>query len=81
MQGFGALALIEDEFQLTTEERIKYSLDSPGARGTLTTNKVNNVTKARIQYALAELAHNNTDNVQKWLEQVAQDSPKAAIEL
>lgn len=81
MAGFGALALVDDEFQLTSEERLKHSLDSPGARGALTTNQVNKVTKARIQYALAELAHNNTENVQKWLEEVAKDSPKNAIEL
>lgn len=81
MSGFGSLAIVDDEFQLTGEERIQYSLEQPDARHALTTTKINKVTKARIQYALAELAHNNSANVQRWLEEVARDSPKAAIEL
>src|SRR5688572_11671894 len=77
----GALALVDEEFVLTTEERLQFSLERPNDSRALTTGQVNKVTKARIQYALSELAHNNAPNVQRWLEEVARESPKIAIEL
>lgn len=70
-----------DEFSMTLEERIQHSLVAPKSAGAMSLRVVDKVSKSRIAYALAELAQNNTANVQQWLEQVAAVNPKVAIEL
>lgn len=79
--GVNALVGLEDEFQMSSEERIQHSLANPGLPKTLPLGRVNNVTLARIRYALANMAYGLEDEVVAWIRQVAADSPKAAVEL
>lgn len=78
---FAHNAVVTDDFQMTAEERLRYSLAQPEAKNAMTVRAMNAITKARIQYGVAELAQGNIANVQKWLEQVAEVSPKTAIQL
>lgn len=79
---FGGRALHGDGLNMTSEERLVHSLvgDIPQEHS-LTIRQANGITTARIRYALAELANMNLDNAHRWLNEVAKDSPKAALEL
>ncbi len=78
---FGKTALVTEEFSLSPEERLRYSLANPGDPKSLTPRAAHAITKARISYALAELAHGMQDEVALWIRDVARTSPKAAVEL
>lgn len=78
---YGQHALVADEFQLTTEDRIRLGLEQPNHPHALSQGKIGKVAVNRIRYALGELAALNIDNVNEWLQQVARDSPSRAIEL
>jgi hypothetical protein len=80
---FGELAIHANggEFQMSSEEAIRYGLEQPGAPHTPKLTRIDKVTNARIRYAVSELVAMNLDNVNVWLGQVAAQSPKAAIEL
>lgn len=78
---FAHNAVVTDDFQMTAEERLRYSLAQPEAKNAMSLRGVNAITKARIQYGLAELANGNIENVQKWLEQVGEVNPRQAIML
>jgi len=80
---FGANALVgaEDEFQMASEQRIQRSLTHPGESRTLPVGKVNNIILARIRYALADMSFTLQDEVLGWIRQVAETSPKEAVEL
>lgn len=80
-QEFAHNAVARDDFQMTAEERLRYSLAHPNAQNAMSVRAMNAITKARISYALGELAQLNIENVQKWLEEVANVSPKTAIQL
>lgn len=80
MPAFGQHALAQDEFQLTTEERVQLGLQNPDDPRGLSQGRIKNVTGNRIRYAMAELAALNVENVHNWLGQLAKDSPKAAID-
>lgn len=79
--GVNALIGLNDEFQMSSEERIQHSLANPGLPKTLPVGRVNNITLARIRYALANMAYGLEDEVIAWIRKVAEDSPKAAVEL
>lgn len=81
MPAFGQNALAQDEFQLSSEERLQLGLQQPNHPQALTQGRIGKVTVNRIRHAMAELAALNVDNVDRWLAQVAAESPKAAIEL
>lgn len=80
-QKFGSHALAQDEFQMTTQERIAAGLADTPQAGALSLPKINALGKARLRTALSELAAGNVDNVNLWLQQVAAQSPAKAIEL
>jgi hypothetical protein len=63
--------------RLTVDQRIKRVGEETG----LTPRQANAITKARLQYALSELADMNIDNVNRWLNQVGERSPAEAIRL
>lgn len=76
-------AYVDDLLGMPSEERIVRTLDNtlPAEIPPLPLGAINNVTRARIRHAFAELAHGNMDKVQQWLERVAADHPAKAIEL
>ena len=80
MPAFGQHALASDEFQLTTEERIRLGLAQPAHPQALSQARIGKVAVNRIRYALGELTAMNVDNVNEWLQKLAADSPKAAID-
>lgn len=79
---FGRHARVEGALTLTTEELLYGTLTDnlPVGVKPLTTAMTGKITTARIRYAMSELAAMNIDNVQKWLEELGKQSPKAAIE-
>jgi hypothetical protein len=80
---YGSTALVDEEYGLTMspEQRLQHSLAQPESPHALPTKKMDKITKARINYALAELAHGLVPKVQGWLDTVAEDHPAKAIEL
>jgi hypothetical protein len=80
---FGSAALVDNEYglEMSPEQRLKHSLAEPESPKAITPRKVDRITKSRIQYALAELAHGRIDKVQEWLDRVGEDHPARAIEL
>jgi hypothetical protein len=80
---FGATAYIDPagEFSLSPEERLRHSLANPADARSLTPRATTAITKARISYALATLAHGLQDEVQEWIRNVATTNPKQAVEL
>jgi hypothetical protein len=74
-------ALITADGGFTTEERLELALRDPNAPAALTQGQAKQVTQNRIRSAMAELAHNNIENVHAWLAQVATQSPAKAVEL
>lgn len=78
---FATHTLADAEFQMTSEERLKYSLENPGSSRAMTPAKVGNVSMARIRLAMSELAHGEIDSVRAWLHEVAKTNPARAVEL
>jgi hypothetical protein len=82
LQEFGTGALVSrDGTQLSREERIKLGLEIPGDPRAFGLRKIDGITASRLRYALSELVALNIDNINVWIQQVAAQSPKAAIEL
>lgn len=78
------LQLTQGEFAQPTEERIKRGLESPSERpngGAMQLGAINKITQARLRYALAELTGMNLDKASRWLDELAADSPRAALEV
>lgn len=63
--------------RLTHDERIA----AVGTDVGLTPRQANAITKARLNFALSQLAEQNIENVQNWLERVAAVAPAEAIRL
>lgn len=80
---FGSTALVDDEYgtSMSPEERLVHTLDDPDSPKAMSVNRANKITKARINYALAELAHAQIPKVQQWLDRIAEDHPAKAVEL
>lgn len=76
-------AYVDDLLGMPSEERIVRTLDNtlPAEIPPLPLGAINNVTRARIRHAFAELAHGNMQHVERWLHEVAQTSPAKAVEL
>lgn len=82
MSEFARHALVQDDgMGLTTEQRLQLALLTPDAPGALPQGTVRNITQNRIRSAMAELSHNNIENVHRWLGEVARISPAKAVEL
>lgn len=78
---FGANALSNSEFQMSTEDRMLLGLDQPEHPAAMSLTKIDKVTNSRIRYALAELLALNVENMNVWIRQVAAQNPARAIEL
>lgn len=63
--------------RLTVDER----LARVGAPEGFTARQATAITKARLTFALADLAEGHVGKVQVWLDQVAEKNPEAAIRL
>lgn len=77
------LSFLQDsEFAEPTETRARKTLESVagGQPASMTLGAVNKISQARIRYALAELTGMNLEKVSAWLDSLAKDSPKAAID-
>lgn len=72
--------LLGAEFMQPTEARLKKGLTSPGSPGSLQLGAINKITQARMRWALAELTALNLEKVSSWLDDLAKDSPKAAMD-
>ena len=75
--------LTEAEFEQPTEARIKRGLESPVSQaspGAMTLGAINKVSQARIRHAVAELTGMNLEKASKWLDELAADSPAAALD-
>jgi hypothetical protein len=83
MNEFGKNAIAGNGYALPSEERMARSLDGtlPAHIPAMSVGKIDNVSRARIRRAFAELAQGNIENVERWLHEVAATSPKIAIEL
>lgn len=81
MKEFSSPALVRDDFQMSAEERLKYSLEQPQAQNALSMRATTAITKARISYALSQLAEMNVVNAHRWLQEIASSSPKMAFSL
>jgi len=78
------LGLQSAEFEAPTEERIRRGLMNPQAKaspGAMQLGAINKITQTRIRWAMAELTALNLEKVSKWLDDLAADSPKAALEI
>lgn len=76
--------LTQTEFAQPTETRIKRGLESPVDRstsGTMQLGAINKISQARIRYAVAELTGMNLDKASKWLDDLAAEHPRAALEM
>lgn len=79
---FAHNALVTDDgVNMTAEQRLQHSLAHPDAQNAMSVRAMNAITKARISYALGELAQLNIPSVQQWLERVAEVNPRQAVEL
>lgn len=71
----------DDGVAMTAEQRLELTLTNPSAQNALSLRSANAITKARISYALAELAQMNMMNAHNWLQRVAEVNPRQAFEL
>lgn len=78
---FAAHAVAKDGVNLTAEQRLELTLSNPSAENAMSLRAANAITKARISYALAELAQMNIVNAHNWLQRVAEVNPRQAFEL
>lgn len=83
--------LTQAEFDVPTETRVQRTLAAPTpvadavatrnqGRGSMQLGAINKITEARIQWALAELTGMNLEKVSGWLDDLAKDSPAAALD-
>lgn len=65
----------------SSEHKMLTEITTPSLTGGRPSRKITNINQDRIRYAISHLAALNVPNVQRWLEAVAIDSPKSAVEL
>lgn len=80
-QEFGGKALVIPGGGLSTQDRIELGLMDPTDSRALTQRQIKEVTANRLRAAMSEVIGENVSKLNGWLEKVAEDSPKAAIEL
>lgn len=78
---FARHTYIDDIIGIPSEQRLALSVNEPGNVAAMPPGRVGTITKNRIRYALAELANGNSTKVSGWLDELAKDSPKAALEM
>lgn len=77
------LTLTQGEFDQPTETRIRRGLESPVSQaspGAMTLGAINKISQARIRNAVAELTGMNLEKASMWLDDLAKDSPAAALD-
>jgi hypothetical protein len=65
---------------LPREEHVRQSLEKPNAPGALKIGSINNITKARIRYAMSQLVALELEHIQTALRDLQTESPKAYLE-
>lgn len=78
---FGRHALVRGSDVLTTQDRIELGLADPTDSRALTQGQIKAVTLNRLRAAMSEVLQDNIAKINGLLNKVAEDSPKAAIEL
>lgn len=78
---FGGRALVVPGGGLSTQDRIQLGLIDPTDSRALSQRQIKEVTSNRLRAAMSEVIAENVPKINQWLERVAEDSPKAAIEL
>lgn len=78
---FGGRALVQGGEVLSTQDRINLGLMDPTDTRALTQRQIKEVTANRLRAAMSEVIGENINQLNGWLLKVAEDSPKAAIEL
>lgn len=76
--------LTQTEFDQPTEDRIKRGLAKPvdqSSPGSMQLGAINKISQARIRYAVAELTGMNLDKASQWLDMLAAEHPRAALEM
>jgi hypothetical protein len=70
------------EFAEPTEVRVQKALThaQPAGTGGMQLGAINRITRARLQWAVAELAGMGIDEAMVWLRDLAKDSPAAALD-
>lgn len=71
------------EFAQPTETRLRRGLENPvekANQNTMTLGAINKITKARLAWAVSELAAMNLEKASLWLDDLAKDSPAAALD-
>lgn len=74
-------ALVDGEFAMSGEERLRQSVSSPGSRGTVSIPRANNVSLARIRYNLQAFSHDTYEEAVAAWREVAKNNPARALEL
>lgn len=65
---------------LPREEHVRQSLEKPQAPGALKIGSINNITKARIRYAMSQLIALEIPQIQQALRDLQAESPRAYLE-
>jgi hypothetical protein len=78
---FAPAPLVRKNFTLSPEERLRHSLTSPGAPGTIGLQSATKIARARIAYNLSELSAEMLEEAKTALKRVFEVSPKAGFEL
>jgi hypothetical protein len=81
MNDYATHALIGDEFQMPSEERLQLSLTEPANPAALTQPAVRGVVLNRLRYSLAELMSTERGNIIAALEEVRKMNPARYVEL
>jgi hypothetical protein len=70
-----------DEFgTLPREERIVQSLAQPDAPGAMTVGRINNISKARMRHAFAQVLNLELPHIQEALRELQKENPKVYLE-
>jgi len=78
---FGRYAMVNGANALSTQDRIDLGLQDPTDPRALSQGQIKNVTANRLRASLSEVVGENVAKINGWMDAVAADSPKAAIEL
>lgn len=81
MTEFARTALNDGANQLTSEQRMTLSLANPQHPLALPPGRVGQITKAQIRHALATLVDVNAAKISGWLDELAKEHPRAALEM
>jgi hypothetical protein len=81
MNEYARNALVSDGLALSSADRELLGLTNPSHPLALSQAELKRVNQNRLRSMMAELTAMNLENVHNWLAQLAQESPKAALEM